>query len=630
MEDLRDRLLKTSRTSLIDLCVSDASAVKICGTESFVEEYNAIHPPKSMVKGRNQDIIYPMHDIEYYGKMVEPPLGSGTFGIVYKLEGKNGKFFAMKVFTQRIHEEGVRDDAITEIAILRRLNHPNITKLIDIIGGKNFADTSTEQRIVLELAMFDLDMFIRGKHRSAVDTELIKSYMYQLSRGLLYLHDNDIIHRDLKPPNILVFDEGTRVAISDFGTSQAGFIPGKKLSLDVQTAWWRAPEIFLGTKMTYGKEIDIFSLGVIFADLFLGNNIFAYNDEHDMLLKQISLLGHMTEDEWPGISDMNKYTAKIKAFAASRKKDKWDKEVEGVRYPVGKIYMSDQALDIIKRMTYPIPSKRANIREILASSYFNEIGKIVRREFPFKDNGPYVCGSNMDSSRLNITQIHTQEDITVKILRAEMDWLLSNKTKFDVSSITISHTRLLSDYYMVLRPKLSDPTLFPLDLSNLRCTIVACLLISTKMFEIKSPSVKKFVKIGEGVYDTDQLLDAELAVLKVVNFDLYFPTPFEYMYHALGGLEWDSTEDNLSDLHCLLIEPINTRLDGYALAYIISRYFYNESLSECFYDEFYSIKKIATRAGHILTQVFNFDDGVALKIKSDKNIGKIFEKWMSP
>jgi hypothetical protein len=68
MEDLRDRLLKTSRESLIDICASDASAIKICGTESFVEEYNKLNPPKSMIIHIEGPVEY--YDISVLGKRI--------------------------------------------------------------------------------------------------------------------------------------------------------------------------------------------------------------------------------------------------------------------------------------------------------------------------------------------------------------------------------------------------------------------------------------------------------------------------------------------------------------------------------------------------------------------------------
>jgi serine/threonine protein kinase len=619
----RASLLRLPRDELIDICVSDPEALKICGTKSFVEEYNAARPPVSMEGGRNQDITYPMHEASYYGKKVDR-LGQGTYGVVHKLEGGK-KPYAMKTFLQMDYADGVSDDSIREIAILRRMDHPNITKLIDIVGGSKFMDVAGRQSIILDLAVSDLRIFVTGNLRGQMDTDLIKSFMYQLSRGLLYLHDNNIAHRDLKHQNILVFDGGARVAIADFGLAKAGFIPGRQYTHEIQTAWWRAPEIFLGTKI-YGKEVDIFSMGVIFAELFLGSFIFQFDTTQEILFKEISLLGNMTDDEWPGISGMAGYDATISKFASQRKQDKWDKEVATVRDPAGKIYMSDQALDIIKGMTFPNPSKRVAIREVMASSYFNETKKIIRREMPFKDNGPYVCGSNMDSSRLANIQPRATGEITLAMFEILLEWLIEVKEEYHLSSQTLSHARLLIDYYVSRRPMFNDPKLFPHAKKTFQAVGLMCLMISCKMFEIYSPGLDEFVYISDNAYTKDQLRLAERTILKVVNFDLYYPTVLEYMYHALGGSSPDRVGDVLVDLSCVITEVIDPRLYGYSLAYIILKCS-NRPLPKCFYDEFYPIEKIAGHADYIIDRINGIKRKTVNEIKARSGIKAILNGW---
>lgn len=619
----REALLRLPRDELIDVCVADPEALKICGTKEFVKEYNSAHPPTSMSGGRNQDIIYPMKHILYYGKPVEPPLGKGTYGIVHKLDGgPDKKSYAMKTFLQVDYDNGVSSDTIKEIAILRRLDHPNITKLIDIIGGSDFMDVTGKQRIVLDLAISDLKAFVTGNRRDQVDTELIKSYMYQLSRGLLYLHDNNIAHRDLKHQNVLVFDGGARVAIADFGLARAGFIPGGQYTHEIQTAWWRAPEILLGTKI-YGKEVDVFSMGVMFAELFVGKFLFSQQTMHDILFKEIEVLGNMTDDEWPGVSGMANYKPNVAIFASQNRKGIWDKVVKGVsRDPSNKIYMSNQALDIIKGMTMPNPSKRVAIREVMASSYFNEVGKVVRRAMPYKDNGPYVCGSNMDSSRLVGVQPRATGEITVPMFEILLDWLMEVKTEYHLSSQTLSHSRLLIDYYVAKRPTFNDPVLFPLEKKLFQALGLACLMISCKMFEIYPPGLDDFIYISNNSSTKDQLRLAERTILKVINFDLYYPTVVEYMYHALGGVDAGRTGIILTDLSCLITDSIDPRLYGYSLAYIILRC-RGLALPKCFYDEVYSIGTIADQADYIITKIRGMNREGAKREKSKPEIKAI-------
>jgi len=245
------------------------------------------------------NILNPPRKEDFYGKNAGE-LGRGAYGVVTKLE-KDEKSVVMKSFISNSKSgEGVRVDTIREISILRRLNHPNIVKIIDVLDF----DTKNEDspiHMILEYASASLDKYIA---RTRSTPELLKSYMYQLSKGLQYLHDNTVIHRDIKPANILVFSDG-RIAFADFGVSRFGSIPGSIYTGLVQTLWWRAPEILLGAK-SYGSEIDVFSLGVVFVDMWAYYDerfyLFQFKDENEVLWGEIDFIGGATEEYWPGIS----------------------------------------------------------------------------------------------------------------------------------------------------------------------------------------------------------------------------------------------------------------------------------------------------------------------------------------
>ena len=104
----------------------------------------------------------------------------------------------------------------------------------------------------------------------------IKLIIKQLVFALDYFHSKMIFHRDLKPQNILI-DANSNVKIADFGLARRFSPVSKPYSNIVQTLWYRAPEVLLG-KTNYGKEIDIWSLGCIFAELLTGKNLFEGRD----------------------------------------------------------------------------------------------------------------------------------------------------------------------------------------------------------------------------------------------------------------------------------------------------------------------------------------------------------------
>ena len=113
---------------------------------------------------------------------------------------------------------------------------------------------------------------------------MVKSLLYQILDGILYLHDNWVLHRDLKPANILVMGDGPergRVKIADMGFARLFNSPLKPLAdLDpvVVTFWYRAPELLLGARH-YTKAIDIWAIGCIFAELLTSEPIFHCRQE---------------------------------------------------------------------------------------------------------------------------------------------------------------------------------------------------------------------------------------------------------------------------------------------------------------------------------------------------------------
>lgn len=105
----------------------------------------------------------------------------------------------------------------------------------------------------------------------------VQFFLYQLLRGMKYIHSANVIHRDLKPGNLLV-NSDCELKICDFGLARGfkavGEVPDEaRLTEYVATRWYRAPEIMLSNRR-YTTAIDVWSIGCILAELLGGKPVF--------------------------------------------------------------------------------------------------------------------------------------------------------------------------------------------------------------------------------------------------------------------------------------------------------------------------------------------------------------------
>lgn len=98
-----------------------------------------------------------------------------------------------------------------------------------------------------------------------MSTQTIKSFLFQMIRGVSFCHSHRVLHRDLKPQNLLI-DRSGGLKLADFGLARAFGIPVRTYTHEVVTLWYRAPEILLGSKH-YSTPVDIWSIGTIFAEV---------------------------------------------------------------------------------------------------------------------------------------------------------------------------------------------------------------------------------------------------------------------------------------------------------------------------------------------------------------------------
>jgi protein kinase len=171
---------------------------------------------------------------------------------------------------------------------LKKLNHPNIVKLKEVIREND------ELFFVFEFMECNLYELFKKRDRHFPEST-IRNYMYQLFQGLAFMHKHGFFHRDIKPENILCKGETCKVA--DFGLARE--TRSRPPYTDyVSTRWYRAPEVLLRST-AYSSPIDIFACGCIMAELMTLRPLFPGSSEADQIYKICSVLGSPTMRTWP-------------------------------------------------------------------------------------------------------------------------------------------------------------------------------------------------------------------------------------------------------------------------------------------------------------------------------------------
>lgn len=273
-------------------------------------------------------------------------LGEGTYGKVYKaIDTITGHVVALKKTLLDLNE-GVPSSTLREIYMLKALKHDHVVTLLDVACGR--------KRLYLIFEFLDCDLRNWINARTLTDLE-VKNFMHQLLTTLEFCHCRRIIHRDLKPQNLLV-SNGRILKIADFGLARTYQIPLRPYSLNVQTLWYRSPEILLGYD-NYGPEVDIWSVGCIMAELITGKPLFKGRSKVDQLWQIFNILGTPDENTWQGVSEIRYY----------RKEPRWEP------LPLSKILpgVSVGAVDLIEKMLQVNPVNRISCVDALNHAYFD-------------------------------------------------------------------------------------------------------------------------------------------------------------------------------------------------------------------------------------------------------------------
>lgn len=203
------------------------------------------------------------NSLEPYGTLGYK-LGEGTYGTIYKVIGSS---YAIKILNEISHP-----DSLYEIAALKRLSHPNISEIIDVVTIKD------QVGIIMPLALNNLIVVLFNNKFTIPQLDKIT---YQIICGVTYMHSRHIIHRDIKLSNILFYGVDD-VRLSDFGSIQPfAREPEETWSNHVYSPAYKAPEIFLGGVGRYAMPADVWALACVIWEI--------YDEQHRILFENMEI-----------------------------------------------------------------------------------------------------------------------------------------------------------------------------------------------------------------------------------------------------------------------------------------------------------------------------------------------------
>lgn len=267
---------------------------------------------------------------------------------------ETGVTVALKKIRLEVEDEGVPSTALREISLLKELAHPNIVDLMDVEHSEN------RLYLVFEWLDKDLKKYMDSCGPDGMSTPLIKSYMFQLLKGMAVCHSRGIMHRDLKPQNLLINRQG-ELKIADFGLARAFQIPIRAYTHEVVTLWYRAPEILLGQRQ-YACPVDMWSIGVIFAEMVNRRPLWPGDSEIDELYKIFRTLGTPTEQSWPNVSRLPDYKPTFPKWPGSSLKR---------TVPT----LDDQGFDLLQQMLHYEPIARITAKAALEHPWFADMDR---------------------------------------------------------------------------------------------------------------------------------------------------------------------------------------------------------------------------------------------------------------
>lgn len=278
--------------------------------------------------------------------------GEGNSGKVYKaVDRSTGDVVAIKKMKKLFF---TWDDCLRlrEVQALRRLSHPNIVKLIEVVR------ISDDLWLIFDFYERDLlqvleSQRVRGQH---LPDETIRDILKQCFLALEFTHSLGYFHRDLRPEHVMLHRDN--VALADFGLARR--IDSRPPYTDyISRRWYRAPEVLLRSSR-YTEAVDVFAMGCMMAEMYSGKPLAAGKNENDQMHKLCEILGTPERHQWTEGFHL--------AEAIGYYFPQHNKPSFSTTFP----RMSYEAVTLMNELLQWNPDQRPKVSDILRNPYFTQ------------------------------------------------------------------------------------------------------------------------------------------------------------------------------------------------------------------------------------------------------------------
>ncbi|NXY32995.1 KKCC2 kinase, partial [Pomatorhinus ruficollis] len=232
----------------------------------------------------NFPALSPQDCVQLNQYKLKDEIGKGSYGVVKLAYNEDDNtYYAMKVLSKKklmrqagfprrppprgakaasegcLQPRGPIEQVYQEIAILKKLDHPNVVKLVEVTFRPCFSTSRWRMNSIL---CFLHSPVMEIPTLKPLSEDQARFYFQDLIKGIEYLHYQKIIHRDIKPSNLLVGEDG-HVKIADFGVSNEFKGADALLTNTVGTPAFMAPETLSETRKIFsGKALDVWAMGI--------------------------------------------------------------------------------------------------------------------------------------------------------------------------------------------------------------------------------------------------------------------------------------------------------------------------------------------------------------------------------